>query len=114
MDDAWWINHIFGQRTSERTNPDAAALENAVPREDALGFMTRLFAGCGKLLAPFAVLQVAEGLTFFAAGERDWPAYLCQEDICRPTRVACVRSIETLFRDCLARRCRETSQWEQD
>ena len=37
MDDAWWVQHIFGQSLAATTNPDVAKLAAEVSPPDALG-----------------------------------------------------------------------------
>src|SRR5690242_17678467 len=108
MDDTWWLSHIFGQSLEDKTNPEAAGLAAEVPPADALGLVTRIFSNCGNFLTPFTDNQVAEGLVFIgAAGQSDWMDYLYDPAIERRVRYDCIRSIETLYRDCFARRCED-------
>src|SRR5688500_4666586 len=116
MDDGWWLQHVFGQSLAAKGNPDAARLAAEVPPRDALVLMTRLFSNCGSLLAPFTDQQVAEGLVFLAAaGESDWMYHVYDPSVDRLARLECIRSIEALYRDCFARRCRNApTHWSPD
>jgi len=110
MDDAWWLQHIFGQSLAAQTNLDSARLAAEVSPRDSLMLMTRVFSNCGSLLTPFTDQQVAEGLAFLAAaGESDWMYRIYDPSIDRWARVECIRSIEGVYRDCFARRCRNAA-----
>jgi hypothetical protein len=109
MDDDWWVQHIFGESLAAKHNPETAKLAGDLPPRDALGFVSRLFSNIGPLLAPFTDQQVAEGLLFLGStGESEWMYYLYDESIDRKARYDCIRSIESLYRDCFATRCRQT------
>jgi hypothetical protein len=110
MDDVWWLQHIFGESLAATTNPVDAKLAVEVSARDALSLMTRLFSNCGSLLAPFTDQQVADGLVFLAsAGESDWMYYIYDPLIDRQVRFDCIRSIEGVYRDCFAPRCRKST-----
>jgi hypothetical protein len=106
LDYAWWIEHIFGTLLSAKNTPESAALASSLPPAEALQFMTRVFTNCWKDLARFSDLQVSEGLTYIgAAGESDWMYLIYDRTLSWGERVACIRSIVPLYRDCFARRC---------
>jgi hypothetical protein len=115
MDDAWWVDHIFSESLAAKNNPDAARLVSGVSSQDALGLITRLFSNCGAILAPFTDWQVAEGLVFLgAAGESDWMYYVYDPAVDRTLRCECIHSIEIIYRDCFALRCRSETNRSSD
>jgi hypothetical protein len=110
MDDAWWVQHIFGESLAAQNNPEAAKRAADVSPREALALMSRLFSNCGPLLAPYTDHQVGEGLVFLgAAGESDWMYYIYDPSIDRQARFECIRSIESVYRDCFAPRCRKST-----
>ena len=106
MEDARWLEHIFGSSLGDKQNPDAAKTAADLAPADALRLVTQIFLNCGTWLAPFTDQQVADGLVFIGgAGESDWMYYVYDPATDRQARYDCIRSIETLYRDCFARRC---------
>jgi hypothetical protein len=108
INDTWWLDHIFGRSLADKTSPEAAEIANDLPPAEALRLTTFIFHNCRNLLAPFTDPQVAEGLEYIgASGQSDWMDYIYDPAIDRQIRYDCIRSIESLYRDCFARRCRD-------
>jgi hypothetical protein len=110
MTDAEWLQFIFGRQVADHHNPEAERLANEVSPHDALRLVTQIFSEPDTLLTRFSDEQIAHGLTFLcAAGESDWMYHLYELMVDRQLRFDCIRSIETLYRRCFARRCRESA-----
>ena len=105
-DYARWLEHIFAAPPEARNTPAAAALETSLSAGQAVRLITRVFARCGSDLARFTDAQVADGLRLIgSAGESDWMDYLYDPGVPWMKRLACIRSMVDLYRDCFARRC---------
>jgi hypothetical protein len=104
-----WIEHAFAAEV--RLGRNAWFFDDECdwwepPPATAVDYITRLFADPQKPLQWFADAQIAQGLTYLfsisATGAKDW---LSDPSTPLDKRLACVRSIFTLFEQLFAPRC---------
>jgi hypothetical protein len=104
-----WLDCVFGQpvETEPRSwSPDVGDVSPA----ETVALLTRLFTGCGTDLARFDSSQVAQGLWYVVSpGNSDCMYHLYDRHVGWTARVACMRSIVTLYRDCFAIRCLDSA-----
>jgi hypothetical protein len=107
-----WVEHVFGHavETSKPAwynEPDCWRWE--APAEDKVATLARLFEDPVPPLDGFADSQIAQGLMYLVHnGASDYVLSLAEAKVPAGPRLACVRSIHTLFAKLLDPRCTPT------
>ena len=104
-----WLAHVFAHPVpaDDRAwywDPEADWWNG--PAAETIQHLTAAFENAGAVLRPFSDAQLKHGLWYLAdtAGSNHMLALL-DPSVAWPERQRCLRSIHSLFADCLAKRC---------
>lgn len=102
-----WITHVFDHPVTRREwyhEWDCPTFE--ATNEDVADLVYETYLRSGEDLLRFSDEQVARGIRYLIdPGASDHAFWMSAEAVPLSTRIAGIRSISTLFRDCLSPRC---------
>jgi hypothetical protein len=105
-----WIRYVFDHPVTEpHWHLAAEAPQFQTSQEDYAELIRETFSRSGEDLVSFSDAQVNQGIWFLASPtESDFIFSLRDGAVPTPKKVAGIRSIYDLYRDCFAKRCTET------
>lgn len=104
-----WLDHVFNHPVGEDDRHRSSEICFEDDESTVALLLQETFTRSGKDLSSFSDAQVNEGIYYLAhPAEGDFVAVLTSAHVPLDLRVQGIRAIETLYRDCFAKRCTRT------